>query len=119
MEIHTPLLDTIIESIQEKKGKKIITVDLTTFESASTQYFVICEGTSSTQVDAIADSVRESVQKKLGIKPFGYDGYQNSQWIVIDYGYLFVHVFLPEQRDFYKLERLWNDAKLTEIPDLD
>lgn len=119
MEGHQPLLNTIIESIQEKKGKKIVTADLTEIESASTQFFIICEGSSTTQVDTIANSVRDLVQKELGIKPYGYDGYQNSQWIVIDYGNLFVHVFLPEQRDFYKLERLWSDATLKQIPDLD
>ena len=84
---------------------------------AAASYFVICEGQSTTQVAAIADSVREYVQQHTGTKPFGYDGYQNSQWIIIDYGSILVHVFLPEYRNYYKLEQLWNDAKLSEIPD--
>ncbi len=113
------LLNAIIEGIQERKGKKITNVDLTGLEHVSTDHFVICQGTSTIQVGAIADSVREYVQEKLGIKPFNYDGYRNSQWIVIDYGNIFVHVFLPEFREYYNLEELWNDAKIVEIPDLD
>ena len=71
------------------------------------------------QVSAIADSVREYVQEKSGVKPFNYDGYRNSQWIVIDYGTIYVHVFLPECREYYNLEQLWNDAEIKEIPDID
>lgn len=113
------LIETIVEGIQEKKGKKITTVDLSDIESAAASYFVICEGQSTTQVAAIADSVREYVQQHTGIKPFGYDGYQNSQWIIIDYGSILAHIFLPEYRNYYKLEQLWNDAKLAEIPDVE
>lgn len=71
------------------------------------------------QVSAIADSVREYVQERSGVKPFNYDGYRNSQWIVIDYGTIYVHVFLPEYREYYNLEQLWNDAEIKEIPDID
>ena len=113
------LLKTIVEGIQEKKGKKITTVDLSKIESAATSHFIICEGQSTTQVMAIADSIREYVLQNTGIKPFGYDGYQNGQWIVIDYGSILAHIFLPEYRNYYKLEQLWNDAKLAEIPDVE
>lgn len=115
----TTLIDNIVKGIQEKKGHRITTVDLTQIESASAQYFVICEGSSTMQVAAVADSIREYVQENTGVKPFGYDGYQNAQWIVIDYGNIIVHVFLREAREFYRLEQLWNDAKLTDIPDLE
>lgn len=115
----TTLIDNIVKGIQEKKGHQITTVDLTQIESASAQYFVICEGNSTMQVAAVADSIREYVQENTGVKPFGYDGYQNAQWIVIDYGNIIVHVFLREAREFYRLEQLWNDAKLTDIPDLE
>ena len=71
------------------------------------------------QVSAIADSVREYVQDNSGVKPFNYDGYRNSQWIVIDYGSIYVHVFLPEYREYYNLEQLWNDAEIKEIPNVD
>ena len=87
------LLKTIVEGIQEKKGKKITTVDLSKIESAATSHFIICEGQSTTQVMAIADSIREYVLQNTGIKPFGYDGYQNGQWIVIDYGNILAHIF--------------------------
>lgn len=117
MEKDISLLNAIKTGIQEKKGKKIITADLKGIETASTDYFVICEGNSSTQVDAIADNIYDYVLKNLGIKPFAFDGYQNAQWIVLDYGNIWVHIFQPEIREFYNLEKLWNDAKLSEIPD--
>lgn len=114
------LLTLIVEGIQERKGKKIIHVDLSGLESpVSTEHFIICEGTSTMQVSAIADSVREYVREKSGVKPFNYDGYRNSQWIVIDYGSVYVHVFLPEYREYYNLEQLWSDAKTTVIPDIE
>ena len=113
------LLKTIVEGIQEKKGKKITTVDLSKIESAATSHFIICEGQSTTQVMAIADSIREYVLQNTGILPFLYDVYQIVQWIVIDYGSILAHIFLPEYRNYYKLEQLWNDAKLAEIPDVE
>lgn len=119
MENKDLLIETIVAAIQEVKGKSIVTVDMSAIHSASAQHFVVCEGTSTTHVSAIADSVRQYVQSEIQIKPFGYDGYQNSQWIIIDYGHILVHVFLPEYRDYYKLEQLWSDAILAEIPDLE
>ena len=112
------LLQTIVEGIQEKKGKKITIVDLSEFEGLVYSYFVVCEGDSTTQVSAVADSVKDYVRQKISVKPFAYDGYQNSQWIAFDYGEILVHVFLRETRDFYKLESLWSDAKLTNVPDI-
>ena len=69
-------------------------------------------------MDAVADSIREYVEEKLGTRPYNYDGYQNSQWIVLDYGNVYVHVFLPEFRERYRLEELWADAVVTEIEDI-
>lgn len=115
----TDILKLIIEGIQERKGRRISVVDLSDIEGAAASGFVICQGSSTMQVSAIADSVREYVQEYGGIKPYNYDGYQNSQWIVIDYGDIFVHIFLPEVREYYNLEELWSDANITEIPDLD
>lgn len=109
----------IIEGIQERKGKRITVVDLSGIEGVAASGFVICQGSSTMQVAAIADSVREYVQEHGGVKPYNYDGYQNSQWIVIDYGDLFVHVFLPDVRETYNLEELWSDADIEEVPDLD
>ena len=113
------LVQAIIEGIQEKKGHEIVHVDMNGIENAATHDFVICTGNTNIQVDAVADSVREYVEKKLGERPFNYDGYQNSQWIVLDYGTVYVHVFLPEFRTRYNLEELWADAVLTRIPDLE
>ena len=113
------LVAAIVEGIQDRKGRSITHVDMSAMEDATTRGFVICSGTSTMQVSAIADSVREYVHEKLAVKPYNYDGYRNSQWIVLDYGTIYVHVFLPEYRELYRLEDLWNDAVITEIPDLD
>lgn len=115
----TDIVKLVTEGIQDRKGRKITHVDLSDIESAAAQNFVICEGSSTMQVSAIADSVREYLHTNAGIKPYNYDGYQNSQWIVIDYGHTLVHVFLPDVRQHYNLEELWSDAKINEIPDLD
>lgn len=80
---------------------------------------MICEGNSTSQVSAIADNIREEVYRQKGLKPYNYDGYRNSQWIVIDYGTLMVHIFLPDVREYYNIEDLWSDAGITHIPDLD
>lgn len=109
----------IIEGIQERKGKRISLVDMSAIESAPTQLFIIAEGTSSMQVASIADSVREYVQEHSGVKPYNYDGYENSEWIVIDYGWAMAHIFIPRDREKYNLEELWSDAVITQIPDLD
>lgn len=109
----------IIEGIQERKGRAIAVVDLSEIESAPVSEFIICQGNSSQQVAAIADSVRDYLLDNYGIKPYNYDGYRNAQWIVIDYGDTLVRVFTRETRQLYNLEELWADAPITEIPDLD
>lgn len=109
----------IIEGIENRKGKDITLVDMAHIESAPTPLFIIANGTSSMQVSSIADSVREYVQEQSGIKPYNYDGYKNSEWIVIDYGSVLVHIFLPDTRERYNLEELWSDAYIKHLPDLD
>lgn len=109
----------IVEAIQDKKGKGITIMDMSAIESAPAHEFIICEGRSPQQVSAIADNIREELLAKGNIKPYNYDGYRNSTWIVIDYGSTLVHVFVPEERDLYNLEELWSDATVAEIPDLD
>ena len=113
------LIQSIIEAIQEKKGRNIVHVDLNGIETAAARDFVIATGNTPMQVEAIADSVREYVEKNAGQRPFNYDGYQNAQWIIIDYGNIFVHVFVPDFRERYNLENLWADALINQIPDLD
>ena len=112
-------LNEIIEAITDKKGHKITLLDMSEIDTAPANNFVICQGKSTSQVSSVADSIRERLQKNLNVKPFNYDGYKNSQWIIIDYGDIMVHVFLPEQREFYNLEDLWSDAQTTIIPDID
>lgn len=113
------LVQKITEGIQEKKGKNIIVADLSAIDDTICNYFVICQGSSPSQVSAIVDSVREYVRKETDNKPAAIDGLRNAQWVAIDYSDVLVHVFLPEIREFYNLENLWADAKLTRIPDLD
>lgn len=108
-----------IEAIQNRKGHDITILDLSEIETAAASSFIICQGNSPTQVAAIADSVRESLLERAGVKPFNYDGYRNSTWIVLDYGHIMIHIFVPEMRDRYNLEELWLDAPSSQIPNLD
>lgn len=112
------LVQKVVEGIQEKKGKRIAVVDLTKLENAVCSYFVICEGDSSTHVNAVADSVVDYVQKQIKEKPIKKDGFKNSDWIAVDYGSLIVHMFLKEPRNFYNIESLWADADINWIDDI-
>ena len=109
----------IIDGIQDRKGRSITVVDMSHIDTAAVQKFIIAEGTSSMQVAAIADSVRDHLLEEASIKPYNYDGYANAEWIVIDYGHILVHIFVPESRRRYNLEELWSEARITPIPDLD
>lgn len=113
------LVKKITEGIQEKKGKNIVVADLTAIGDTICNYFVICQGNSPSQIAAIVDSIKEYVRKETNDKPAAIDGLRNAEWVAMDYSDVLVHVFLPEVRDFYNLEHLWADAKLTLIPDLD
>ncbi len=113
------MVKKIVEGLQEKKGKKIATIDLTKLSGAICQYMVICEGNTPTQVAALSDSVWDYVRKEAGEKPISIDGERNAQWIGMDYGTVLVHIFLPELRTFYNLENLWADSKVIRIPDLE
>lgn len=113
------LVETITKGIQEKKGSKIVVADLNGVDGAIANYFVICQGNSPTQIEAIAESIGETVRKELKEKPTHVVGLGLNQWVAIDFVDVMVHVFLPEIRTFYDLEHLWADAKLTHLPDLD
>lgn len=119
IETTADILPLVIEGIYDRKGRNVTTVDLSAIDTAAARRFVICEGTSTQHVASVADSVREYLQKETGVKPYNYDGYANSQWIVIDYGDTMVHVFLPETRRLYNLEELWSDAVIESYPDRD
>ena len=113
------LVETITKGIQEKKGSKIVVADLNGVDGAIANYFVICQGNSPTQIEAIAESIGETVRKELKEKPTHVVGLGLNQWVAIDFVDVMVHVFLPEMRTFYDLEHLWADAELTHLPDLD
>lgn len=111
------IVQSIVEGMQELKGKRIAVVDLSELADAPCQYFVICQGDSNIQVGALERSVREYVREHQGVKPFAVDGLDNAQWVAMDYGHIIVHIFMRELRDFYDIEHLWEDGKITEIPD--
>ena len=113
------LQKTIIDGIQDRKGRSVTVVDMSDIEAAATSTFIIAEGSSPMHVSAVADSVRDYVLEHADVKPFNYDGYTNSEWIVIDYGSILVHIFVPDARQRYNLEELWSDAVITNVPDLD
>lgn len=119
METTNQLVDTITKGIQEKKGQDITIIDLSGTEGAIARYFVVCQGGSPTQVDAIATSVEELVRVTDGEKPVRVAGLEACQWVAMDYTDVMVHIFLPETRRYYDLENLWQDARQTNIPNMD
>ncbi len=106
------LIPSIIKGIQEKKGKDIIKLDLRNLQTRSTDVFIVCHGDSSTQVDAIYKSIEEEVHKAVNEWPWHTEGQQNSEWILLDYINVVVHVFLKDRREFYGIEDLWGDAEI-------
>ena len=103
----------IIEAIKSKKGKEIVSIDLEKIDNSVCDYFIICHGESTTQVGAIVNEIRDKAKESLGIYVDHIEGQQNSNWVLLDYIGIVVHVFLKEQRDFYRLEDLWADGKIT------
>ena len=112
------LLQSIIEGIQEKKGKNISAIELKGISGTICDYFVICEGNSPTQVSALAGSIEEIVKKNTRENPKRVHGQQQAEWIGMDYGNVIVHIFLPELRAFYNIDTLWEDALSEQIPSL-
>lgn len=106
------LLKIITEAIDDKKGEDIVVIDLRHIDGAIASYFVICSGNSPAQVEAIAQQVGDKCRDEAGEKPVGVNGLGNDQWVAIDFVDIIVHIFLPEQRAFYDLENLWEDAKI-------
>ncbi len=106
------LLNVIIDAIEEKKGENVVSLNLSKIDGTVTDYFVITNANSSTQVDAIAHEVERSTKEKLKQKVWKKEGFENSQWILLDYGSIVVHVFQTPYREFYKLEDLWADAEI-------
>lgn len=109
------ILTIIINAIQNKKGIDIVDLNLSKLEYSITDHFVICHGNSNTQVEAIADSVEDEVKNNLNIKALHKEGYQNAQWILLNYAGIVVHIFQKEYREHYNLEGLWADAEIKYI----
>lgn len=108
----------IIKGIEDVKGFDIIEMNLTKLNNSIVDKFIICSGNSSTQVDAIADTIIEEVRKNHGIKPWRKEGFLNKEWILIDFVDIVVHVFQPHIREFYNIEELWADGKITRHDDV-
>lgn len=115
--INTPepvlLNDIIIDSIQDIKGKNITMLDLRGISGAPAEFFIICEGDSHVQVNAIAGNIYKRLNEELHTRPLSIEGKSKSNWVLVDYFSTVVHVFYPEARSFYNLEGLWNDAVVT------
>ncbi len=109
------LIAVIIKGIDEVKGENIQLLDLREIENTVCDYFIICSGNSNTQVNAISGSVQKMVSKELKDKPWHIEGQGNSEWVLMDYVNVVVHIFQKQVRDYYDIESLWGDAKITEI----
>ena len=107
---NSKLFKTIIRAIQEKKGENVISLDLRKIPEAVSDFFIICEASSTTQVKAIADHVEYLVKEECGEGPYRHEGMSALQWVLVDYVNVVVHIFHPETIKFYRLEEMWSDA---------
>ena len=112
------LVDQIVTALQDKKGHDVTIADLTHIDDTICQYFILCTGNSPSHVQALAQNVGEEILKKLGQHPVGVAGMRNSIWVAMDYADVMVHIFLPDEREFYDLEHLWADAELVTLEDI-
>lgn len=112
------IISVIIEAIQNKKGDKIVSLDLRKIDEAISDFFIICEAQSTTQVKAIADNIEEEVKFACKDIPFRKEGHSSLQWVLLDYVNVVVHIMLPNVREFYKLEDMWSDAAASYIEEL-
>ena len=112
---NSKILKAITHAIHEKKGENVILMDLRRVEEAVSDFFIVCEATSTVQVRAIADNVEEYLKKQLGEPPYRHEGKQTAHWVLIDYVNVVVHVMQPEARKFYKLEEMWSDGEQEEL----
>jgi ribosome-associated protein len=113
------IVNACMAGIQEKKGKKIRIVNLEGIDDTITKYLVIGQGNSPSQVAAITESVREFARKQVNARPSAVDGTRNNLWVALDYIDVVVHIFVPDAREFYDVDNLWEDAKITDVPDID
>ena len=111
------LADVAVRGLQDRKGMDIVVMNLKELKNAVADYFIICSASSDTQLDALARSVEEEVEKVTGQAPWQTEGRTNREWVLLDYVDVVVHVFLRDRRQFYALEELWGDAEITHIED--
>lgn len=104
------IIKTIISAIQDKKGENIVSLDLRKINEAVADFFIICEAGNQPQIRAIAEHIDEQVKEQCAENPYHHEGYKALQWVLIDYVNVVVHIMLPENRKFYKLEEMWSDA---------
>ena len=112
------LCNCIVEGMQENKAKDIVVIDLRGLSSAVCDFFVICSGESSTQVDGITNAITRFTRKSMKEKPWHTEGQRNSEWVLLDYVDVVAHVFYKEARSFYEIEDLWADGIRTDIPNI-
>ncbi len=108
------LVQSIVQGIQEKRGKGIVSLNLSNLNNSVSNYFVICHGNTKIQVEAIAEAVEKIVKEQLGDKTWHKEGLENAEWILLDYVDVVVHIFQESTRTFYNLEKLWADAEIKE-----
>ncbi len=109
------LVNAIISGMQEKKGERIVSLNMKGIENAVSDHFIICHGNSDTQVEAIAEAIEEKTLEELNEKPWQIEGNENASWILLDYVHVVAHIFHEEARTFYDLEGLWADAEVQHI----
>ena len=109
------LIALILEGIEDVKGVDINLLDLREIENTVCDYFIFCNGTSNTHVNAIVSSIQKTVSKAIKDKPWHVEGSENGEWVLIDYVNVVVHVFQKHIREYYDIEGLWGDAKVTSI----
>lgn len=112
------LIQHIVDAIQDTKGEDIKIFDLSNIENSVAETFVICSANSNTQVNAIAGNIEKKVRNELKERPWKVEGTENALWVLIDYVSVVVHVFQRNIREYYDIEELWGDAKITVIEDL-
>jgi ribosome-associated protein len=110
-----PVIQAILKGMLDKKAKDPVVLSFSSLTYAVCDAFVICHGTSRTQIEAIADAVVIEVKKECGESPWHKEGFENAEWILIDYFSVVVHIFQDSRRNFYNLEQLWGDAKVEKI----
>ncbi|MAO65337.1 MAG: ribosome silencing factor [Balneola sp.] len=112
------MVEVISEALLSRKGKEITVLDVSELTTL-TDYFVVCHGTSDVQIKALADAVEDDMREQTGEKAWKKEGMQGRSWVILDFVNIVVHIMSKEKRDFYGIERMWNDAKITYIEDKD